>query len=159
MGAAFHNHWRLVQFLIEMGANPNLADDETGETALHAAVSGGGGAAQYHTVKALLLAGADPAAKARDGRETGCFMRDVRTRGETPLHRAAAYADGETIDLLLDAGAPRDAADAQGDSPLSWGSWARRPDVILRRLCFGPHRINPHRKPMSESLVGDAAPQ
>ena len=32
-------------------------------------------------------------------------MRDVRTRGETPLNRAAAYADENIIQYLLDHGA------------------------------------------------------
>jgi ankyrin repeat protein len=158
MGAAFHNHWRLVQFLIERGADPCLADKETGETPLHAVLSTGGGHAQHQTTRVLLQAGADPIVKTLDGRETGCFMRDTRTRGETPLHRAAAFADGETIDLLLAAGAPPDIADARGDSPLSWGSWARRPDAILRRLCFGPHRIRAGRRPMKDSLVGEVLP-
>jgi len=36
--------------------------------------------------------------------ETGAFVRDVRTPGETPCHRAAACADAETIDYLLDHG-------------------------------------------------------
>lgn len=155
MGAAFHNHWRLVEFLIERGADPRLADAGTGETPLHGALSREAGAAQRQTVRVLLGAGADPAARSLDGRETGAFMRDARTRGETPLHRAAAFADGETIDLLLATGVALDLADARGDSPLSWGSWARRPDDILRRLCFGPHRIRPGRRPMRDYLVGE----
>lgn len=38
-GAAFHGHWQLCAFLIEQGANPNMAIPETGETPLHAAAS------------------------------------------------------------------------------------------------------------------------
>ncbi|MCX7800995.1 MAG: ankyrin repeat domain-containing protein, partial [Fimbriimonadales bacterium] len=34
-GAAFHGHWRLVEFLLEQGADPNWRDPETGETPLH----------------------------------------------------------------------------------------------------------------------------
>src|SRR5207249_11895226 len=40
-GAAFHGHWRLCQFLLEKGANPNFVSPHTGETALHAATSSG----------------------------------------------------------------------------------------------------------------------
>jgi len=29
-GAAFHGHWRLVEFLLEQGADPNFRDPETG---------------------------------------------------------------------------------------------------------------------------------
>jgi ankyrin repeat protein len=43
-------------------------------------------------------------------------MRDCRTKGETPLHRAAAFGDSESIKLLLDAGAIIDARDANGDT-------------------------------------------
>src|ERR1700733_4371054 len=34
-GACFHGHWRLCQFLIEQGADVNLAPGDSGETALH----------------------------------------------------------------------------------------------------------------------------
>jgi hypothetical protein len=157
-GAAFHGHWRLAQFLIERGADPNHPEPDTGETPLHAALSREAGAAQHQTVRVLLAAGADPAARTVDGAETGSFMRDARTRGETPLHRAAAFASGETIDLLLATGVALDIRDARGETPLGWGSWARRPDDILRRLCFGPHRIREGRRPMADSLVGEALP-
>ena len=68
------------------------------------------------------------------GIETGAFMRDVRTRGETPLHRAAAFGSEATIRMLLDAGADRHLRDAHGDSPLSWASWHLRPRSVLRLL-------------------------
>jgi hypothetical protein len=62
------------------------------------------------------------------------FWRDVRTRGETPLHRAAAYAPEETVCLLLDAGADRTIRDANGDSPQSWASWHWRPKRLVDLL-------------------------
>ena len=49
-------------------------------------------------------------------------MRDCRTKGETPLRRAAAFGDQEAIQLLLDASAVIDAKDMNGDSPLAWAS-------------------------------------
>ena len=73
--------------------------------------------------------------------ETGAFMRDVRTRGETPLHRAAAYADEQTIKFLVDNGADKEAKDAYGNSPLSWASEHLRPGRILALLAYGEHRI------------------
>jgi ankyrin repeat protein len=54
-------------------------------------------------------------------------MRDIRTRAETPLHRAAAFGSEAAIRMLLDAGARRDAKDMNGDSPLTWASWHLRP--------------------------------
>lgn len=155
-GAAFHGHWRLVQFVLERGADPRSVDPVTGETALHAALCRGGDAAQHQVVRVLLNAGADPAVATLDGRETGSFMRDARTRGETPLHRAAVFASGDTLDALLATGIPPDVVDARGETPLAWASWALRPDAILRRLCFGSHRIHPGRRPMQENLAGQA---
>jgi ankyrin repeat protein len=70
-------------------------------------------------------------------------MRDARTRGETPLHRAAAFAGEATIAALLAAGADPAARDAAGDTPLSWASWHLRPAAVLRLLCHGEHTINP----------------
>lgn len=157
-GAAFHGHWQLVQYLLQRGADPRSADRETGETPLHAALSRVGDPAQHQVVRILLNAGADPAAATLDGRETGSFMRDARTRGETPLHRAAIFSRSDTLDALLAAGASPEVVDARGETPLAWASWALRPDAILRRLCFGPHRIHPERRPMQEALVGQALP-
>jgi hypothetical protein len=81
-------------------------------------------------------------------------MRDCRTKAETPLHRAAAFANEETIQLLLDAGAKLDAKDANGDSPLGWASWYLRPDPILRKLCYDGYSIRPNRLSMEGYLLG-----
>lgn len=142
-GAAFHGHWQLCQFLVENGADPNYRLPDTGETALHAALSRANQLTAGHVVTVLLDAGADPGVATRPGVETGCFMRDVRTRGEYPLHRAAALASEEVIRKLVEAGASRGAVDAHGDSPLSWASRHLRPAAILRLLCFGDWSIHP----------------
>ena len=81
-------------------------------------------------------------------------MRDSRTRGETPLHRAAAFADEDTVQRLLNAGAAVDAKDMNGDSPLAWASWHLRPTSVLRNLCYGEFRINPERTSMEQYLLG-----
>jgi palmitoyltransferase len=154
-GACFHGHWRLAQFLLERGADPNRADPETGETPLHSALCTTERIAHNRVMRVLLAHGADPNHATKDGAETGPFMRDVRTCGETPLHRAAAFADEEAIQLLLDAGAKIDAKDAHGDSPLSWASWHLRPDTILRMLLNGSFRIHPQRASMREYLQGE----
>jgi ankyrin repeat protein len=140
--AAFHGHWRLCQFLLERGADPNRPLPDTGEVPLHAALSKAGRPAYNLVVRVLLAAGADPNRATTPGVETGAFMRDCRTRGETPLHRAAAFADVEAIQLLLDAGAVVDARDAHGDTPLGWASWHQRPGAVLRLLCYGEHTIS-----------------
>jgi ankyrin repeat protein len=142
-GACFHGHWRLCKFLIERGADVNRALADTGETPLHAALCTTNRLAHDLILRLLLAHGAKPNCVTKQGAETGGFMRDVRTKGETPLHRAAAFGNEETIQLLLDAGAAIDAKDMYGDSPLTWASWHLRPVSILRKLCYGDFRIRP----------------
>ena len=143
--AAFHGHWKLCQFLIEKGADANLPLAETGETPLHAALCKANRPAYDLVVKVLLASGANPNFATKPSAETGAFMRDCRTKGETPLHRAAAFGSEAAIQLLLEAGASVDVKDMNGDSPLSWASWHTRPDSILRKLCYGNFSVHPDR--------------
>lgn len=139
--SAYFGHWRLCAYLLEQGADPNSADSNTGETPLHGALCRANRPVFDLVVQVLLAAGADPNRTTMPGVETGAFMRDSRTKGETALHRAAAFATEETIQRLLDAGATIDALDMNGDSPLSWASWHTRPDAILRKLCYGTFHV------------------
>ena len=141
--AVFHGHWQLCQFLIENGADVNQADAKTGETPLHICLCKANRPAYDLVLKVLLANGANPNCVTRPNAETAGFMRDCRTKGETPLHRAAAFGTEEAIDLLLGAGAKLDAKDMNGDSPLSWASWHLRPAAILRKLCYGNFSIHP----------------
>jgi palmitoyltransferase len=140
-GAVFHGHVGLVRFLSGLGADVNFPLPDTLERPLHAALCKRDDPSFDEIVGLLLEAGADPNCTTKPGVETGSFMRDVRTRGETPLHRAAAFGSIETINALLAAGAKIDARDVNGDSPLSWASWHLRPRSILKLLCFPPHRV------------------
>lgn len=152
--AAFHGHWQLCEFLIESGASARFAHPTTGETPLHSAVTNDDRLRYDLVVKVLLRAGANPNAVTKPGASTDAFMRDARTRGETPLHRGAFFGTPETISLLLDAGANREAQDAFGETPLAWASWARRPVEVLRTLLYAEHRIHPGHKPMRANLLG-----
>ena len=152
--ASFHGHWRLCQFLLERGADANFAEGDTGETALHSALCTTNRVAHNLVVKVLLAHGANPNIKTKEGVETGCFMRDCRTKGETPLHRAAAFGDEEVIQDLLNAGAQIDAKDMHGDTPLSWGSWYARSTAVLRKLLYGGFRIHPDHANMAIYLQG-----
>ena len=154
-GAAFHGHWQLCEYLIEHGASVQQPLPETGETPLHAALCTTRRLSHDLVVRVLLAHGADANAATTPGKETGSFMRDCRTKGETPLHRAAAFGTEETIQLLLDANANVQARDAHGESPLSWGSWYGRPDSVLRLLCYGPYNIRDDRKSMAGYLLGE----
>ena len=151
--AAFHGHWQLCELLIEHGADVNQALD-TGETPLHAALCTSDRIVYDPVLRVLLAHGADPNRATRPAMETGAFMRDARTKGETPVHRAAAFGTEETIRLLLDAGARVDVKDMNGDSPLTWASWYGRPTPILRMLCYGPYRIHEQRTSLRAYRVG-----
>lgn len=140
--AAFNGHWKVCDFLLSHGADARAADARTGETALHAALCKAGRGQYTPVVRLLLERGADPNARTLPGVETGAFMRDVRCRGETPLHRAAAYGDAETIECLLAQGANRSIRDANGDTALGWASMHLRPGAILALLAHGEHRIS-----------------
>jgi len=153
-GASFHGHWRLCKFLLEQGANVNHPFPGTGETPLHSALCKTDRLVYDRVLTVLLSHGANPNVATIPEAETGGFMRDCRTKGETPLHRAAAFGEVETIRLLIDAGAIVDAKDAYGDTPLSWASWYGRPTPILRELLYGNFRINPKNQPMRANLLG-----
>jgi len=105
IGACFHGHWRLCKFLLERGADVNRPLADTGETPLHSALCATKRLAHNLVLKVLLAHGANPNCATKESVETGGFMRDCRTKGETPLHRAAAFGDEESVQLLLDAGA------------------------------------------------------
>jgi len=152
--AVFHGHWQLCQFLVENGANVNHPLTTTAETPLHAALCKANRPAYDLVLKVLLAHGADPNRTTRPGVETGAFMRDCKTKAETPLHRAAAFGSETAIDLLIEAGAVVDARDMHGDTPLAWASWHLRPDSILRKLCHGDHHVHPARNSTYDHGVG-----
>jgi ankyrin repeat protein len=135
--AAFHGHARLCQYLIEQGADVNKPLADTGESPLHAALCTANRERHDAVVKVLLANGANPNCVTKPSVATDHFMRDCRTKRETPLHRAAAFGTEATIQMLLDAGARIDAKDMHGDSALAWASWYLRPRSILRQLCYG----------------------
>ncbi len=140
--AAFFGHWKVCDFLIQQGADVNYRVAETHETPLHNALSKAGRPYYFYVVKLLVEHGADVNVKTVPGLETGAFMRDVRTKGETPLHRAAAYSDERTVHFLIEHGADKAAKDAHGDSPLSWASQHLRPGNILALLAYGNFSVS-----------------
>ena len=126
MAASLLSNVEAVKLLLARGANPNLTHPKTLEGPLHWVTAKGFRKEANATVRLLLEAGADPNAKAAVGVETTAYYRDVTVIGETPLHRAAAYCDGEMIEMLVGAGADPSIKDAHGESPLTWYSRHQR---------------------------------
>ncbi len=90
--ACFFGHPEIAAYLVNQGANVNLAATNPMRVApLHAAVA----ARQPEIVKTLLQAGAD--------------VNQPQQQGWRPLHGAAQNGDAESVKILLDAGADRTA--------------------------------------------------
>ena len=135
--AAFNGKVDSVKWLLDKGEDANFTFTSTGENALHYTICKMSEIDERtEIVKILIASGADVNKKTLAGKTTLCFMRDAYLKGETPLHRAAAYANAAIIKMLLDAGAEPSTKDAHGDTPISWGSWHLREADVLRLLIY-----------------------
>jgi len=135
--AAFNGKVESVKWLLDKGENANFTFTNTGENALHYTISKTSEMDERaEIVKILIAAGIDVNKKTLAGKPTLCFMRDAYLKGESPLHRAAAFGNVTIIKMLLDAGAELSMKDANGDTPISWGSWYLRDADILRLLIY-----------------------
>jgi hypothetical protein len=111
--ASQENHVECVQFLLELGADLEVADHD-GDTALLAAVYGHA----HETVKILLEEGASHLARRNDG--------------STILHKVSHQGDSQMLDLLSEHGLPGVDIYVKDSS----GQTAR--DVFLQRLDLTP---------------------
>lgn len=135
--AAYNGQVESVKWFLEKGANPNFIFTNTGENALHYTISKISEIDQRTEIVRLLVdAGTDVNKTTIKGAETLCFMRDAFLKAETPLHRAAAYGNAAIIKLLIEAGADPSVRDANGDTPISWGSWHLRDSDVLKLLLY-----------------------
>lgn len=142
--AAYNGKTDSVKWLLSKGEDANFAFSKTGENALHYTICKRSEMDERaEIVKTLIAAGIDVNRKTTAGESTLCFMRDAFLKAETPLHRAAAYGSIIIVQMLLDAGADPATKDANGDTPMSWGSWHLRDNELLRLLHYeGVPRIH-----------------
>ena len=135
--AAYNAKVESVKWLLGKGENANFSFTDTRENALHYTLSKTTEIDdRAEIVKVLIAAGTDVNKKTLAGKSTLCFMRDAYLKGESPLHRAAAYGNATIIKMLLEAGAEASMKDANGDTPISWGSWHLRDNDVLRLLIY-----------------------
>jgi len=154
--ATASGHEQLAQFLLENGANPNVAD-ALGVTALHWALqeglqglsgSGDGPTDRFwyrsnmpELVKSLLSHGADPNARIQKefhpysdplyGHNMGNNLPQVSIVGATPFLLAAAAADTSSMRALVEGRANPLLATAEGTTPLLVAAGLGRETVSL----------------------------
>jgi ankyrin repeat protein len=131
--AVINSHYDLAALLLDLGANPNVAD-ATGMTPLYAAVDmhtvdetpgrpapvASGAVAVPDLIKRLLARGANPNARLKTPILERVHNNPDGTLGEgaTPLMRAARKGDLAVMRTLLDGGADPAARTARGATPL-----------------------------------------
>ncbi|NJB72460.1 ankyrin repeat protein [Saonia flava] len=99
--ASFFGQIPVVKFLLEKGANPNVAANNTFKVApIHSACA----ISNLEIVKLLIEGGADVNAK--------------QMKGVTPIHSAAHNGQNQLIQLLIDNGANIHAKTEDGQTPL-----------------------------------------
>src|SRR5687768_15004995 len=99
--AAFNAQVESVKWLLQKGEDSNYTLT-TGENALHYTISQTNKMHERtEIVKMLVNSGTEVNKKTIPGKPTLCFMRDAFLKGETSLHRAAAYGDEAMINILL----------------------------------------------------------
>ena len=130
-GLCFVNELECAKLLVAHGADVNRGRDDSLETPLHHALAGG---ADIELIRLLVDRGANVNAKTMPGVCSYNFYGSTPTRGETPLHRAAAFASLEVVQLLLRAGADRAIQDAHGETPHVWAGWYQRDQELVELL-------------------------
>ena len=136
--SAYNAQPAACSLLLEFGADPNTRAETTHETVLHQVITKTTDSPERAAIVDLLIRkGASVDCRTLPNVPTLCFARDIRTRGETPLHRAAAFGSVDMINSLLNAGADRTSKDAHGETPLTWASWHLRENDVLKLLLYG----------------------
>lgn len=97
--ATLNGNKQLVETILDMGADINDQDSNSGRTALHHAVEAG----KNHVVEYLITRGAD--------------VNKVTFAGNTPLHTASGRDMDQMVKLLIQHGANVNIANLEGDIP------------------------------------------
>lgn len=144
--ASKKNHFELIDYLIEQGADVNSRSTRNRSTPLHAAAYRG----HYEVVQLLLKHGADISARNHNGNtplslaakknharvvelllQSGASLEVQNNKGATPLIMAAAHGSLSTTQLLLDKGADPLKSDNDGNNALQQYESGVVGDVLL----------------------------
>ncbi len=130
IAAAATGNTAVAKLLLERGAEPNItATDGPISTALQGAATN----SDVELTRLLLARKVDLAAVSPDG--SGRAKNGVIAFGHvTALHLAAAGRDVEVVRLLLEAGAPIDALDMRGMTPLMFAVATDNPEPRIAQL-------------------------
>lgn len=125
--SAYRGQLRYLRLYLEAGADINLAQPMNGVTGLHVAVQ--------HNLSEIVRFFLDHGARVDQSCHDDAPTPDPgHVYGETALHFAAAGADREIVQMLLDAGADRSAMSSRGESPLDYAVRNNRPEDVLGLL-------------------------
>ena len=127
------NQKECIQLLLENSADVEIGYIPSNETPLHHATAPMGNE-NLDVIELLLQNDANPNSSTIPNISSHNFHYGAKTKGETPLHRAAAFCNEETIELLIKFGANKEIVDSSGESPLSWACWYRRPKSLIDKL-------------------------
>ena len=130
--AAFFGHKKVVQLLLDRGADPNMASGH-GETPLHNCAQQG----HLDVVKLLL--------------DRGGGINSMRINGVTPLHQAVEKDNKDVVRFLLDRGADPNRARKNGRTPLHEAVKNNHEDVVRLLLDRGADPKSRDRKGRSPS--------
>ena len=119
--AAFKGHKRVVQLLLQRGANPRK-QDKYGTTPLHYAARYG----HKPVVKQLIDGGAE--------------LNSTDIWGRTPLYRAVKGGRKDVVKLLMDMGADQNVAAEWGKTPLTLAR--EKNELYIINVLTGRHNLN-----------------
>ena len=145
--ASREGRWRVVQLLLDEGANYKL-QDEKGETCLHVAAP-----SQTEIVWSLL-------ARAKENNDLCDFVGICNHQGRTALHYAADNGNINTAQQLISLGASYKAESKDRINPLHAAAWNNHPKVVGLLLKtaeqFGDHlfincKNNKHQTPLIDA--------
>ena len=119
--AAFKGHKRVVQLLLQRGANPRK-QDKYGTTPLHYAARYG----HKPVVKQLIDGGAE--------------LNSTDIWGRTPLYRAVKGGRKDVVKLLMDMGADQNVAAEGGKTPLTLAR--EKNELYIINVLTGRHNLN-----------------